>query len=98
TTRHALSLHDALPIYQAEFDSDDGHLHLTRIHTSGNLVPVLSVEGRSIKKTSFYYIEPGIEQTITYLCLITRPRELLQVFAMFRSEEHTSELQSRSDL
>jgi hypothetical protein len=75
------------PPDQAQFDENDGHLHLTRIHTSGNLVPVFHVEGKTDEKASFYYIEPQVEQSITYLCLITEPRELLQVFAMFSLEQ-----------
>jgi hypothetical protein len=75
------------PIDEAEFDEDDGHLHLTRILTSGNIVPRFPVEGRPIEETSFYYIEPGVKQTITYLALITEPRELIQVFAQFSLEQ-----------
>jgi hypothetical protein len=75
------------PLGEAEFDKDDGHLHLTRIHTSGNLVPIFRVKGKPIEKTSFYYIEPGVEQKITHLCLIAEPRELLQVFARFSLEQ-----------
>jgi hypothetical protein len=75
------------PPNQTKFDKDDGHLHLTRIHTSGNIVPIFHVDGRPPEETSFYYIEPGVEQTVTYLCLIPEPRELLQVFAMFSLEQ-----------
>ena len=75
------------PPGQAEFDKEDGHLHLTRMHTSGNLVPEFVVEGRKVEDTSFYDIEPGVEQTISYLCLISKPRELVQAFAMFSLEQ-----------
>jgi hypothetical protein len=75
------------PPDQATFDAGDGHLHLTRIHTSGNLVPIFRVKGREEEDSSFYYIEPAVEQTISHLCLITEPRELLQVFAMFSLEQ-----------
>ncbi len=81
-----VGLNTMRPANQAKFDEDDGHLHLTRIHTSGNIVPILRVENRPIEETSFYYIEPGVEQTVTYLCLVPEPRELLQVFAMFSLE------------
>jgi len=72
---------------QAQFDEEDGHLHLTRIHTSGNIVPLFRVKDLPVEKTSFYYIEPGIEQTITYLALITEPRELVQIYAKFSLEQ-----------
>jgi hypothetical protein len=72
---------------EAQFDEDDGHLHLTRMHTSGNLVPLFQVKDRPIEETSFYYIEPGVEQTISYLTLITEPRELVQIYARFSLEQ-----------
>lgn len=75
------------PPDQAQFDSGDGHLHLTRILTSGNLIPEFRVEGEAVEEASFYYIEPEVEQTITHLCLISHPRELIQVFAMFNFEK-----------
>jgi hypothetical protein len=68
---------------QTQFDEEDGHLHLTRLVTSGNIVPLFPVAGEPREESSFYYIEPGIEQTITYLTLIPEPRELLQVVAEF---------------
>jgi hypothetical protein len=75
------------PQNEAQFDQDDGHLHLTRIFTSGNIVPIFPVKDKPIEKTSFYYIEPGIEQTITYLALITEPREVIQIYAKFSLEQ-----------
>jgi hypothetical protein len=71
----------------AEFDEGDGHLRLTRIHTSGNLVPEVVVKGHPVSKTSFYYIEPGVEQTISHLCLIPEPRELVLVVAEFTLDQ-----------
>jgi len=75
------------PSDQARFDQEDGHLRLARVFTSGNIVPLFAVEGKPAEKTSFYYIEPGVEQTITYLALIPAPRELLQVHARFNFEQ-----------
>lgn len=66
-----------------KFDKNDGHLHLTRVVTSGNIVPPFSVPGKPLEETAFYYIEPGIEQTISYLTLVPEPRELLQIVAEF---------------
>jgi hypothetical protein len=68
---------------ETQFDVGDGHLHLTRIFTSGNLVPEMQVEGKPIELTSFYYIEPSVTQTIAFSTLIPQPRELLQVFVQF---------------
>jgi hypothetical protein len=61
----------------------NGHVHLTRIFTSGNLVPKMPVRDRPINLTSFFYVEPGIEQVITYVAAITSPREVLQLYAEF---------------
>ena len=76
------------PPNEARIDAADGHLALARIYTSGNIVPIFKVKDRPVsEETSFYYIEPGIEQIITHVCLISEPRELLQVFAMFNLEQ-----------
>ncbi|HLO15971.1 MAG TPA: hypothetical protein VK206_14155 [Anaerolineales bacterium] len=75
------------PPNKAQFDEDDGHLHLTRVFTSGNIVPLFPVNEKPIEETSFYYIEPGVEQTISYLTLITEPRELVQIYAKFSLEQ-----------
>lgn len=72
---------------KAQFDPEDGHLHLTRIFTSGNLVPVFHVKDKPVEDTSFYYIEPGVEQTVSYLTLITEPRDLVQIYAKFSLEQ-----------
>ena len=45
------------------------------------------VKYKPIEETSFYYIEPGVEQTISHLALITEPRELIQIFAKFSLEQ-----------
>lgn len=71
------------PPAETQFDEDNGHLHLTRVVTSGNIVPPFPVQGKPLEETSFYYIEPGVEQTITYLTLVPEPRELLQVVGEF---------------
>jgi hypothetical protein len=68
---------------ETRFDRYDGHLHLTRVVTSGNIVPPFEVSGKPLEETAFYYVEPGVEQTIHYLTLIPKPRELLQVVAEF---------------
>ena len=49
-----------------KFDKNDGHLHLTRVVTSGKHRSPLWVPGKPLEETAFYYIEPGIEQTISY--------------------------------
>ena len=53
---------------------EGGYLSLRTIFNSGNIVP---------KGTGFYYIEPQVEQVITFLTLITQPRELLRVNGKF---------------
>jgi hypothetical protein len=75
------------PHNEAKFSEEDGHLHLKRLFTSGNIVPIYKIDGKPVNKTSFYFIEPSVEQTITYLILIKEPRELLQVFAQFNFEQ-----------
>jgi hypothetical protein len=75
------------PPQEARFDREDGHLGLRRLFTSGNLVPIMHVKDKPIEETSFYYIEPGVEQTVHFLALITEPRELVQVAARFSLEQ-----------
>ena len=72
---------------EAQLNSEDGHLSLTRIFTSGNIVALFEVKGKPIEKTSFYYIEPGIEQTVSYLTMISEPRQVIQIKAEFSLEQ-----------
>jgi len=75
---------NTMPTDRVKVAGTDGHLSLSkRLFTSGNIVPVFKVDNKPEEKTSFYYIEPGVEQTIHYLALITEPRQLLQVVAKF---------------
>ena len=74
-------------IDSVQFDENDGHLHLTNIYTSGNIVPKFPVKHKPLNETSFYYIEPGVTQTISYLELIKQPRELIQIYAKFSLEQ-----------
>jgi hypothetical protein len=78
-----VGLNTMRPPEQTVFDEGDGHLHMTRIFTSGNLVPEMPVKGKPVELTSFYYIEPHVSQTISFCTLIPQPRELLQVFIQF---------------
>jgi hypothetical protein len=78
-----IGLNTMRPPDETTFDKEDGHLHMTRIFTSGNLVPEMLVEGKAVELTSFYYIEPSVSQTISFCTLIPQPRELLQVFVQF---------------
>ncbi len=55
---------------EAKIDAGDGHLSLKRLVTSGNLVPKQDTACNSLDKSSFFYIESGVEQTINFLCLI----------------------------
>jgi hypothetical protein len=73
------------------FTSDDGHLHLTRLITTGNIVPKfkapdLPVE-RKIDKTSFFYIEPGVDQVISFVTLLPEINQLLQIDGSFSLEQ-----------
>ena len=82
-----IGINSMRPRNEAKFDQNDGHLHLSRILTSGNIVPIFNVKGIPVEETSFYYIEPNIEQTIQYLVLTTEPRELIQIQAKFSFEQ-----------
>ncbi len=66
------------PAAETKREQEEGRLILTRIFTSGNIVP---------RKNKFYYIEPGVEQTISYVALIPEPRDLIQVVGRFSLEE-----------
>jgi len=79
---------NTMPTDRVKVAKTDGRLDLSkRLFTSGNIVPVFKVDKKPEEKTSFYYIEPGVEQTIHYLALITEPRQLLQIVAKFNLEQ-----------
>src|SRR5690606_41839229 len=90
-----LSLHDALPILLASFDEGmaDRKPECGIHHVHGALITVIGI-GTSL--LAFRHFEPGqyggvIPTFIAQLCpVIIIPR--------VRSEEHTSELQSRENL
>jgi hypothetical protein len=66
------------PKEETEFGEEDGRLKTDRLFTSGNIVP---------KSIGHYYIEPNVDQTITYLALINEPKDLLQVKGEFSLEQ-----------
>lgn len=72
---------------EAKFSEKDGHLYLKTIFRSGNIVPLSKRNNIPVRKTSFYYIEPGVEQIVSYFTLITEPRELIQVYGKFSLEQ-----------
>jgi hypothetical protein len=72
---------------KAKFNENDGRLCLTRVLTTGNLVPEFQVKNKKIEDTSFYYIEPGVEQKISHLCLIPEPGELLKITGYYNIEQ-----------
>src|SRR5206468_7640861 len=76
TDIYTLSLHDALPICQAENNRGDGSLHPHAVHYSTTCVT--TPEPTVLPPSRMAKWPPGSSAT--------------------RSEEHTSELQSRSDL
>jgi hypothetical protein len=61
------------PIDNNYLSSKDGHLRFFSIWT-GNIVP---------EKKKFYYIEPQVEQTITYLTLIRKPKDIIRIHGEF---------------
>jgi hypothetical protein len=79
-------------------DTDCG-LSLERLLTSGNIVPEKLIPEKlpmkerlrnfllRKKPAGFYYIEPGIEQIISYFCIIRKPNEILQVRGCFSLEQ-----------
>jgi hypothetical protein len=66
------------PPDKALLDPEEGHLHLLTILRTGNIVP---------KKIKFYYIEPQVEQTITYLTLIKSPRNIIRIKGKFCQDQ-----------
>lgn len=58
-------------------DKEDGHLSLYKQRT-GNIVP---------KEKRFYYIEPQVEQTITYLTLIKKPKDIIRIKGNFCQDD-----------
>jgi hypothetical protein len=61
------------PSNDISLSKSDGHLHLSHIFT-GNIVP---------QWKKFYYIEPQVEQTITYLTLIKKPKDIIKIHGKF---------------
>jgi hypothetical protein len=61
------------PLDNIYLSKEDNHLRFFSTWT-GNIVP---------KSKKFYYIEPQVEQTITYLTLIAKPRDLIRIHGEF---------------
>jgi hypothetical protein len=61
----------------------DSHPDVTTLQKKLAYLQKRAKDSKPIEETSFYYIEPGVEQEITYLALIPQPSELLQVVAQF---------------
>lgn len=74
------------PPGETTFDKSTGHLSMQRIFTSGNITSRYNKNTRKCEPFS-YYIEPGVTQTITYLALVSEPRELLQIIGAFSLEQ-----------
>jgi hypothetical protein len=72
---------------ETKFDPDVGYVSLRRVHTSGNVVPEMKVGDLPPEETSFFYIEPGVKQTISYVTLLSQPAELIQVVGEFSLEQ-----------
>jgi hypothetical protein len=84
---------------EVKIRDEDCGLGLKRLLTSGNIVPEKQTPERlrikerlknfvlGKKSAGFYYIEPGIEQIISYLCVIREPKEILQVRGLFSLEQ-----------
>src|SRR5206468_10879552 len=95
---YTLSLHDALPI------SDTSNIHIRKVDLNGTITTVAGIFGSGklgdglspleafIGGPAELYFKPNGDLVYTDL-YSNRVREILN-----RSEEHTSELQSRSDL
>src|SRR5699024_12778990 len=96
TTIHeisTLSLHDALPIFQSNTTPED------KIQVIGNY-NFLYVYNRRQSASRYSYQEPvaSISDKIRQEFLQDMETQLPKVVVVKRSEEHTSELQSRFDL
>src|SRR5207249_7744982 len=96
TTRsHTRSLHDALPIWSvsAHGTADDG-LTIVRVRVEITNEPV-DLDGRQFARDVTLAIVPG---NLAVRDQIDADLVLLLEDGLHRSEEHTSELQSRFDL
>jgi hypothetical protein len=60
-----------------QLDKKDNHLKLCRRRT-GNIVP---------EDIKFYYIEPQVEQIITYLTLIKKPKDIIRIKGKFCQDQ-----------
>src|SRR5690606_41422188 len=93
-----LSLHDALPIYFAPdgksiyFTSDrGGSPQIYRVATTGGAVSRVTFDGS-------YNVSPRVSPDGRKLAYVTRREGGFFIMIKDRSEEHTSELQSREKL
>src|SRR5690606_40740531 len=86
-----LSLHDALPIFDQRQPGYDGGPLVEWLGKSGLRFEILSEDTYSVVMDK---LEPGS----TYCSLCSRLRRGILYTAAERSEEHTSELQSRENL
>jgi hypothetical protein len=96
-----IAINTILDCNKLKCDEDEGHLKLQRVFTSGNIVEKMTVQKTllpwllpssvnlcfDLKRTSFYYIEPDVEQTIHFLAIIPEPQGLLQVIGEFSLEQ-----------
>src|SRR5690606_39976910 len=93
---HPLSLHDALPIYQLDYDGDvKAAAELERVLAPGGHLLMVVPVGR---ESRIFFNAHRIYTRNQALDLF--PGLTLKEFALIpeRSEEHTSELQSRENL
>lgn len=70
-----------------QFSKNSGRINLKNLFRSGNIVPLFPIEGKAVEETSFYYIEPSVEQIISFSTLIREPHEFIQVYAKFSLEQ-----------
>src|SRR5206468_12225178 len=87
-----LSLHDALPIYRQALQA------IRAFARSGRTMPTSESAASTTWLPSFVNVAPSFgkdRRTVSTMC--GRSSSKISM-ALFRSEEHTSELQSRSDL
>lgn len=81
------------------FSKRDEHLKLESIHNGNNIVPIKKVpkkwnrnKFRPTNKTSFYFIEPGVEQCIRHVTMIKKPLKIIQVEGKFNFEQERMDL------
>src|SRR5690606_41270574 len=95
TEIYTLSLHDALPISKYGFSSNK-YSSFSRLANGGGKILLIDVIYEKLRKRLTFF---KIWRWVLFICIYTlNIKSMNKIVQILRSEEHTSELQSRENL